>query len=162
MCEGQNLLPTGESDLPNAGKVKLWCPKCEDLYNPKSARHAAIDGAYFGTSFHGMLFQVYPALMPEKSIRRYEPRVYGFRVHASAALARWQDSFREETKDRLKESGVDVKYAEDSDDEEREEMSDESDEFDSKTVKAEGHPAAEAQGEKVLGDGASGQMDVGN
>ena len=29
----------------------------EDLYNPKSGRHSAIDGAYFGTSFPAMFFQ---------------------------------------------------------------------------------------------------------
>jgi casein kinase II subunit beta len=81
--------------------VKLFCAKCEDIYNPKSSRHAAIDGAYFGSSFHNILFQVYPALIPEKSRKRYEPRIFGFKVHAAAALARWQDDVRRETKKRL-------------------------------------------------------------
>ena len=74
----------GQHDLPNMSTVKLYCPKCEDIYNPKSSRHASIDGAYFGTSFHSILFQVYPALNPEKSLRRYEPRIYGFRVSEMA------------------------------------------------------------------------------
>jgi casein kinase II subunit beta len=81
--------------------VKLFCAKCEDIYNPKSSRHAAIDGAYFGSSFHNILFQVYPALIPEKSRRRYEPRIFGFRVHAASALGRWQDGERRATKRRL-------------------------------------------------------------
>lgn len=96
----------GLSDLPGVKSVKLYCPKCEDLYNPKSSRHAAIDGAYFGSSFHNILFQVYPALVPPKSKRRFEPRVFGFKVHAAAALARWQDEQRRQMRKRLKEAGV--------------------------------------------------------
>ena len=91
----------GQSDNPSLKAVKLYCGKCEDLYNPKSSRHAAIDGAYFGTSFHNILFQVYPALLPGKSARRYEPRIFGFKVHAAAALQRWQDVKRGEMKRRL-------------------------------------------------------------
>jgi casein kinase II subunit beta len=97
----------GLSDLPHLKSVKLYCAKCEDIYNPKSSRHAAIDGAYFGASFHNILFQVYPTLIPEKSRRRYEPRIFGFRVHAAAALARWQDNDREMMKRRLRAVGRD-------------------------------------------------------
>jgi casein kinase II subunit beta len=97
----------GLSDLPHLKSVKLYCAKCEDIYNPKSSRHAAIDGAYFGASFHNILFQVYPALIPDKSRRRYEPKIFGFKVHAAAALARWQDNDREMMKRRLKAVGRD-------------------------------------------------------
>jgi len=96
----------GLSDIPYQKSVKLYCARCEDIYNPKSSRHAQIDGAYFGASFHNILFQVYPALIPQKSRRRYEPRIFGFRVHASAALARWQAEERVEMRRRLKESGT--------------------------------------------------------
>ncbi len=97
----------GMSDNPNVKAVKLYCAKCEDLYNPKSSRHAAIDGAYFGTSFQNILFQVYPALIPKKSQRRYEPKIYGFRVHAAAALTRWQEVQKEEMKFRLRNLRID-------------------------------------------------------
>lgn len=117
----------GLSDVPNQKTVKLYCAKCEDIYNPKSSRHASIDGAYFGTSFHNILFQVYPSLVPEKSMKRYEPRVFGFKVHACAALARWQDARREEMRERLNAAGVDCKFIEDSEEEE-EELDDDSDE----------------------------------
>jgi casein kinase II subunit beta len=103
----------GLSDLPGVKPVKLYCAKCEDLYNPKSSRHAAIDGAYFGSSFHNILFQVYPALIPEKTQRRYEPRVFGFRVHAGAALARWQDRKRDEVKVRLRKARLESPFVED-------------------------------------------------
>lgn len=48
----------GQHDVANTSHVKLYCAKCEDIYNPKSSRHNSIDGAYFGTSFHNILFQV--------------------------------------------------------------------------------------------------------
>lgn len=98
----------GLADVPYQKSVKLYCARCEDIYNPKSSRHAQIDGAYFGTSFHNILFQVYPALIPQKSRRRYEPRIFGFRVHASAALSRWQGEERVEMRKRLKESGTPI------------------------------------------------------
>ena len=102
----------GQHDIANTSYVKLYCAKCEDIYNPKSSRHNSIDGAYFGTSFHNILFQVYPALVPQKSQRRYEPRIYGFRVHASAALMRWQEERREELKERLKARGMETGFEE--------------------------------------------------
>lgn len=92
--------------MPGVQFVKLYCAKCEDLYNPKSSRHSTIDGAYFGTSFQNILFQVYPVLVPEKSKARYEPKVFGFKVHAAAALQRWQDARREEMVGRLKGVGI--------------------------------------------------------
>ena len=102
----------GQHDIPNTSYVKLYCAKCEDIYNPKSSRHNSIDGAYFGTSFHNILFQVYPALVPAKTQRRYEPRIYGFRVHASAALMRWQEERREEMKERLRARGMETGFEE--------------------------------------------------
>lgn len=140
----------GQADLPNQKTVKLYCAKCEDIYNPKSSRHASIDGAYFGSSFHNILFQVYPALVPEKSVRRYEPRVYGFKLHATAALARWQDSRREDMRERLNAANVDASFAEDSEDDEYE-FDDDNDD-DDKTEVAK---------EAVTGDQASARMDVG-
>jgi casein kinase II subunit beta len=106
-CHSHPLLPMGPSDVPHMKPVKLYCARCEDLYNPKSTRHAGIDGAYFGTSFHNILFQVYPALVPLKSVDRFVPCVYGFRVHAAAALVRWQDHKREEMRRHLKKLNVD-------------------------------------------------------
>ena len=111
----------GLSDLPGVKSVKLYCSKCEDIYNPKSSRHAAIDGAYFGTSFHNILFQVYPALIPEKTQKRYEPKIFGFRVHAAAALQRWQDGEKEDMKGRLRRLKMETGFEDE--DEEAEEGS---------------------------------------
>ena len=57
-CDNQPVLPIGLSDIPNEAMVKLYCPKCQDVYNPKSSRHHHIDGCFFGTTFPHMLFMV--------------------------------------------------------------------------------------------------------
>lgn len=125
ICQSHPLLPTGMSDVSHVQSVKLFCGKCEDLYNPKSSRHAIIDGAYFGTSFQNILFQVYPNMIPEKSIQRYQPKIFGFKVHAAAALERWQSAKREEMQERLREVGIDKVFKEDLEvDDEEEEMED--------------------------------------
>jgi len=106
MCHSHPLLPMGLSDIASSKAVKLYCARCEDIYNPKSSRHASIDGAYFGTSFHNIIFQVYPALIPAKSAERYIPRCYGFKVHAAAALVRWQNNKRDDMRRRLRKMEV--------------------------------------------------------
>ena len=126
----------GQSDVANTSPVKLYCSRCEDLYNPKSSRHAVIDGAYFGTSFHNILFQVYPAMLPPKSQRRYEPRVFGFKVHAAAALSRWQADQRDGMKDRLKVLKVETGFEEDDD-----ELDDDDEEEDEDMEAGEGFQA---------------------
>jgi casein kinase II subunit beta len=103
----------GLSDIPNLKPVKLYCARCEDIYNPKSSRHAAIDGAYFGTSFHNIIFQVYPALIPGKTAERYIPRVYGFKVHAAAALIRWQNARKDDMRRRLRKMEVESGFRDD-------------------------------------------------
>ena len=55
LCYQQPLLPVGLSDLPFQKAVKLFCPRCEDIYSPKSSRHGTIDGAFFGSTFPHML-----------------------------------------------------------------------------------------------------------
>lgn len=153
-CYAQALLPVGLSDVPYQKAVKLYCPRCEDIYSPKSNRHGSIDGAYFGTTFPHMLFMVYPQMIPSKGqnagegggrmgmgsmpgsggamtfgsasggsgaggrnaatgegspaavgsvstaaaglkAEKYEPRMYGFRVHEEARLSRWRLSQRD-------------------------------------------------------------------
>ena len=56
------MLPIGLSDSPGAALVKLYCPKCCDVYEPKARRHSHVDGCYFGTGFPHMLFMVSRAL----------------------------------------------------------------------------------------------------
>ena len=68
------MLPIGLSDVPGESMVKLYCPKCCDVYTPKSSRHHHIDGVYFGTGFPHMLFMVHPELRPPKPTNQFVPR----------------------------------------------------------------------------------------
>jgi len=80
-CNRQAVLPTGITDQKGKAPVKLYCPRCEELYRPRSARHENIDGASFGTTFPHLFFLVFPELKPEKSKEHYVPRVFGFKLH---------------------------------------------------------------------------------
>lgn len=111
-CEGQFMLPIGElklvtfsllfylkckteidwffhlglSDIPGEAMVKIYCPKCIDVYNPKSSRHHHTDGAYFGTGFPHMLFMVHPEYRPKRPTNQFVPR-YVFQLSSAGALA---------------------------------------------------------------------------
>lgn len=66
--------PPGLSDIPGEAMVKLYCPKCMDVYTPKSSRHHHTDGAYFGTGFPHMLFMVHPEYRPKRPANQFVPR----------------------------------------------------------------------------------------
>jgi len=80
-CQGQPVLPVGQSDVPRTNTVKIFCPKCQDIYSPKLKRHSNIDGAYFGTTLPHLFFQTYPELVPPKPVVSYVPRIYGFKIY---------------------------------------------------------------------------------
>ncbi|XP_049842179.1 casein kinase II subunit beta-like isoform X1 [Schistocerca gregaria] len=83
-CQNQPLLPIGLSDIPGEEMVKLYCPKSNDVYVPKSTRHHKVDGAFFGTSFPQMVFMVHPECRPPKPTQQFVPRLYGFKIHPLA------------------------------------------------------------------------------
>jgi len=64
----------GLSDVPGEAMVKLYCPKCQDVYLPKSSRHHHTDGAYFGTGFPHMLFMVHPEYRPKRPANQFTAR----------------------------------------------------------------------------------------
>ncbi|XP_057817466.1 putative casein kinase II subunit beta-4 isoform X2 [Cryptomeria japonica] len=41
-CSGQPCLPVGQSDIPRTSTVKIYCPKCEDVYYPRSKYQGSI------------------------------------------------------------------------------------------------------------------------
>lgn len=80
MCERQHVIPVGMSEELRTSRVKVFCPRCEDVYIPKQ-KYADVDGAYFGLSFPHILLQTYPDLYPNANILKYVPKIYGFKVH---------------------------------------------------------------------------------
>ncbi|XP_077229552.1 putative casein kinase II subunit beta-4 [Tasmannia lanceolata] len=80
-CGGQQCLPVGSSDIPRNGSVKIYCPKCEDLYFPRCKYQSNMDGAYVGTTFPHLYLMTYPSAKPSKPYQTYVPRVFGFKLH---------------------------------------------------------------------------------
>ena len=73
-CSPLSGSDAGLSDIPGEAMVKLYCPKCMDVYTPKSSRHHHTDGAYFGTGFPHMLFMVHPEYRPKRPANQFVPR----------------------------------------------------------------------------------------
>ncbi|MFQ6625117.1 hypothetical protein Gotur_003552 [Gossypium turneri] len=41
-CCGQPCLPVGQSDIPRSSTVKIYCPRCEDIFYPRSKYQGSI------------------------------------------------------------------------------------------------------------------------
>jgi len=57
MCEKHHVIPVGISEDMKIARVKMYCPRCKDIYSPKK-KFTEMDGAYFGKSFPQMLLMV--------------------------------------------------------------------------------------------------------
>eukprot|EP00754_Rhynchopus_humris_P012851 Rhum_TRINITY_DN14308_c12_g1::Rhum_TRINITY_DN14308_c12_g1_i1::g.80844::m.80844/K03115/CSNK2B; casein kinase II subunit beta len=82
MCCGQSVLPVGQSDQLREASVKVFCPKCEDIYYPRSGKHKSLDGAFWGTTFPHLFCLCNTSLFVTlaKPTHSYVPKIYGFRV----------------------------------------------------------------------------------
>ena len=72
-------MPNGLNDKLRQNRVKVYCPKCEEMYIPVETNR--LDGAYFGSSLAHVFFQAYEKVivLPPK-VYFYEPQLLGFRV----------------------------------------------------------------------------------
>lgn len=85
-CDRQHVLPIALKDELRAAKVKLFCPRCEQVYAPKGRCKDLLDGAYFGASFPQHFLQSYRALLPLDDAKIFVPRIFGFKVHKAKSL----------------------------------------------------------------------------
>ena len=79
-CQGQTVLPVSLSDVPRNYSVNVYCPRCQDIYYPRSTKQANVDGAYFGTTFSHLFLLSNSELIPPKVSPSYIPRIYGYRI----------------------------------------------------------------------------------
>lgn len=97
LCEGTNVVPAGVTDIPGQHAMKLFCPKCKDLFYPASTKFHGVDGCAWGSSFASLFFLTFPHLLPDllDCPEDYVPKVYGFALHPSspAALVRKKNNF---------------------------------------------------------------------
>eukprot|EP00158_Paraphelidium_tribonemae_P004276 Partr_v1_DN26672_c0_g1_i4_m69075 putative casein kinase ii len=104
LCEGQPVLPVGLSDAPSKHTVKLFCPRCVDIYHPPSSRHQSLDGCAFGITAPFLLIYSYNDIREqmkrewwprsvtdtfnaETRIQEsgiYTPRIFNFKIHESS------------------------------------------------------------------------------
>lgn len=101
LCDGMACLPIGLKDVPGESTVKLFCPLCNEVYGVRASRHQHIDGAYFGTTFPHMLFAVHPEYRPTKPAVKYQPKIYGFKLHHTAYAEQRQRRELERERERM-------------------------------------------------------------
>jgi casein kinase II subunit beta len=67
------------SDKLRAGRVKVFCPRCEEVYIPINKFN--LDGATFGPALPHMFLKFYSSQLtiPPKTLL-YEPRIFGFKI----------------------------------------------------------------------------------
>ena len=80
LCDRQKVLPVGLSDTLRTSRFKNFCPRCEEVYLPKT-RQVNVDGACFGSSFPQVFLLHYPlaVILPPK-VYHYEPKIFGFKI----------------------------------------------------------------------------------
>lgn len=79
LCPNENCLPVGMSENLRHSRVKIFCPRCEDVYTPKK-KCTNVDGAYFGCSFPHFFLQANPDLVNTPPLTLYVPRISGFKI----------------------------------------------------------------------------------
>ena len=80
LYERQNVLPIGMSEELRVSRVKVFCPKCDDVFIPKK-KSLDIDGAYFGCSFPHILLQSFPDFQPIQTTTIFVPKIFGYKIY---------------------------------------------------------------------------------
>jgi len=83
-CERQEMLPIGETNVPGLRCVKLYCPRCQEVYQPINRFFENIDGSFFGTSFPHLFLMEYPELRPLTKKIPFRGSICGFKIHESS------------------------------------------------------------------------------
>jgi len=82
LCCRQSALPVGLWEELHTHRVRLYCPRCQETYEPRNSNGCQdLDGAFFGTSFPHIFFQTFPNMVPLEPPAFFVPKVFGFRIH---------------------------------------------------------------------------------
>lgn len=128
-CDGMHLIPVGSTDIPGQETVRLYCPCCNDIYLPSSSRYLNIDGAFFGTTFPGLLVKMFPEIENQCRIRinkvnqdDFGVRLFGFKINevsTSGPRMKWLRMHPQSKEDKIEydncELGLDT-YSDSDDD----------------------------------------------
>ncbi|EEQ36657.1 putative casein kinase II subunit beta [Clavispora lusitaniae] len=147
-CDGMHLIPVGATDIPGQETVRLYCPCCSDIYLPSSSRYLNIDGAFFGTSFPGLLVKMFPEIDNQCRLRinrvnqdNFGLRLFGFKIHESSASGprmKWLRQMPETEQEKAEFDSCELSLPEEDTNLELEAASEEADD-DDKTMASDGN-----------------------
>ena len=80
-CRDQPCLPVGQSDIPGSRLLKIYCPKCEDIYHPESKYQGSI--LIYFIFFFAFLFV---------NVCEYIPSVFDFCIYLLHAVSSFAET----------------------------------------------------------------------
>ena len=101
LCDKQLVLPIGMSEDLSISRVKVYCPKCHEVYIPRM-KFIDVDGAYFGNSFPHIFLQTFPELKPKVGPTSFVPKIYGFKLYQKKGSKYYKEIKEEEKKEEEK------------------------------------------------------------
>ena len=88
LCDNQKCIPVGLSERLRNSRVKIFCPKCDEVYmvqkpKPGGGMQTAtnLDGSYFGQSFPQIFLMTFDNMIEQPpKVFLYEPKIAGFNI----------------------------------------------------------------------------------
>ncbi|KAL0230567.1 hypothetical protein PCE1_004124 [Barthelona sp. PCE] len=79
-CNKQKVVPVGLHDNIGESNVRLYCPKCNNVYEPPHSRHKSVDGGFFGTTFPHLFLLEFPKFRKFQLYETFTPKIFGFKI----------------------------------------------------------------------------------
>ncbi|CAD8065368.1 unnamed protein product [Paramecium sonneborni] len=61
-------------------RVKIFCPRCQDVYSPKK-QMTNVDGSFFYSVFPHLFLSIFSELNPIQSVNECVLKILGFKIH---------------------------------------------------------------------------------
>lgn len=116
LCERQHVLPIGVSEELSTSRVKVYCPRCVDVYLPRQ-KQLDIDGAYFGASFPHVFLKVSSFFLSSKLIlcsitmTKSCPRLDSFPRFTGSRFLEWEAAAMSSNLTMLASQKMKVRFA---------------------------------------------------
>lgn len=78
-CGNYPVIPIGLSNECGKSNTKVFCRRCENIYEPKGSLKK-LDGAAWGTGFCHFLILSYSYQFEKKPFVQYVPKLFGFQI----------------------------------------------------------------------------------
>jgi casein kinase II subunit beta len=84
-CDGAVCLPYGPSEEIGVSVLRMFCPRCKEVYIADDRISESIDGAFFGPSWVHLFVQKYERetkVVPRTELKKPMIRLFGFRIES--------------------------------------------------------------------------------